>query len=357
MSLDNNTDIELEEDDEVQDAESVSVRNVFMDFIVDGGQDLVRIDKFLQNRIGGSTRSKMQQAIEEECVFVNDKIVKSNYKVRPNDHIVVYSDYKPDKPEIIPQDIPLKIVYEDNDVLLINKPANMVVHPGHGNYTGTVINAVAFHFLQQNPDKELPTRIGMIHRIDKDTTGLLVLGKNEAAILNLTRQFKAHTVFRRYHALVWGDVEEDEGTIETYIGRHERHRKIFTTYSEDDEIGKHAITHYKVLERLNYVTLVECRLETGRTHQIRVHMKHIGHTLFNDAFYGGDKILKGTIYTKYKQFVENCFGILPRQALHAKSLGFVHPTTNEEIRFDSELPSDMTQVLEKWRRYVKAKGV
>ena len=343
----------LEEDDELQEDMPI-VRHVIFDYVVENGQESIRIDKYLHAKIAGITRNKVQQAIDDECITVNDKIVKQNYKIKPADHVVAYTFREPESTEIIPENIPLNIVYEDDDVLVINKPSNMVVHPGHGNYSGTVVNAVAYYLQQQNNDFVNLPRIGLVHRIDKDTTGLLVIGKTEKSFNFLAEQFKEHTVNRRYYALVWGDVEEETGTIDTYIARHERLRKIFDTYPAG-EIGKHAITHYKVVERFNYVTLVECRLETGRTHQIRVHMKHIGHTLFNDKTYGGDRILKGTVFAKYKQFVDNCFALLPRQALHAKTLGFVHPTTGKQMDFESELPDDMLQVLEKWTTYAKAK--
>lgn len=344
------------EEDELQD-DQPKEKYIFFDFVIENGQEPLRIDKYLMTKIANVTRNKVQQAIDDECVFVNDKLIKQNYKIKPGDHIVAYTFREPESTEIIPENIPLDIVYEDDDVLVLNKPYNMVVHPGHGNYTGTIVNALAFYLQQKSDDKELLPRIGLVHRIDKDTTGLLVVGKNEQAVLSLSNQFMAHTVNRRYHALVWGDVEENEGTIDTYIGRHERNRKVFTVYDKDEEKGKHAITHYKVIERFNYVTLIECKLETGRTHQIRVHMKHIGHTLFNDATYGGDRVLKGTVFSKYKSFVENCFALCPRQALHAKTLGFIHPATGKEMLFESEMPADIQSVLERWKVYVKAKGI
>jgi len=317
-----------------------------------GGQEPLRIDKFLMNRIEGATRNKVQQAIEAERVLVNEHAIKSNYKVRPDDKIVIYETYLPDSSEIVPEDIPFNIIYEDDDVMVVNKEAGMVVHPGSGNPGGTLVNAVAFYLKQQNPniDEEELARFGLVHRIDKNTTGLLVMAKTPKAMTNLAKQFFDHTVHRRYVGLVWGDFDEDEGTIHAHVGRHQRFRKLFTTYPEGDH-GKEAITHYKVLEKFNYVTLVECRLETGRTHQIRVHMQSIGHPLFNDDFYGGDRIVKGTVFTKYKQFVENCFTICPRHALHAQQLGFVHPTTKKQMHFESELPEDMKAVIEKWRRY------
>jgi len=327
-----------------------------LSFTVDKGQEPLRIDKFIMKRIENGTRNKIQQAIENEMVLVNDKPVKSNYKIRPFDKIVVFDNRHPDTTDIIPENIPLNIVYEDDDILIINKPAGMVVHPGSGNYSGTLVNGVAYYLKQQNPtlkEDEL-SRFGLVHRIDKNTTGLLVMAKNPKAMSDLAKQFFNHTVHRRYIALVWGDFDKDEGTITGHVGRHERFRKLFTTYP-DGEHGKDAITHYKVLERFNYVTLVECRLETGRTHQIRVHMQHTGHPLFNDDFYGGDKIVKGTVFTKYKQFVENCFELCQRQALHAKELGFIHPTTKKQVHFESDLPDDMQAVIEKWRKYSTGK--
>jgi 23S rRNA pseudouridine1911/1915/1917 synthase len=323
------------------------------EFTIDKGQEPVRVDKWLQARIEGATRNKIQKGIESGFLTVNNKIVKNNYRIKPGDNVVLLSLVNPEYTELKPEDIPLDIVYEDEDVMVINKKPNMVVHPGVGNYTGTLLNGVAYHLLQQNPslnEDELP-RYGLVHRIDKNTTGLIVLAKTADAAAYLAKQFFNHTVQRRYVALVWGDIKQDTGTIEAHIARHQQHRKMFTAYP-DGETGKHAITHYSVLERFNYVTLVECRLETGRTHQIRVHMKYIGHTLFNDWEYGGDKILKGTIYTKYKQFVDNCFDTCPRCALHAKTLGFIHPRTKKEMFFDTELPEDMRLVVEKWRKYI-----
>ncbi len=320
--------------------------------IVDKGQEPYRVDKFLMNRIEGATRNKIQHAIEGERVLINDKPVKSNYKVKANDKIIVYESRLPETAEIVPENIPLVIVFEDDDVMVINKPAGMVVHPGSGNKSGTLINGVAWHLKQQNPqlNEHDLSRFGLVHRIDKNTTGLLVVAKNSKAMIKLAKQFFDHTVHRRYIALVWGDFKEDEGTINVHVGRHQRFRKLFTAYP-DAEYGKAAITHYKVLQRFNYVTLIECRLETGRTHQIRVHMQFAGHPLFNDEIYGGDKILKGTIFSKYKQFVENCFLICPRQALHAQQLGFIHPVTNKKMNFESELPADMKALIEKWRKY------
>lgn len=323
-------------------------------FNIDKGQEPYRIDKFLMNRIEGATRNKLQQAINSGLVLVNGRGVKQNYKIRPLDQIVVYSDLSPESTDIVPENIPLNIFYEDEHVMVINKPAGMVVHPGSGNYNGTLLNGVAYYLQQKNPDINAETlpRFGLVHRIDKNTSGLLVLAKTDTAMRQLAKQFYDHTVRRQYTALVWGDMPEDEGTIIAHVGRNLRFRKLFEAYPEGDH-GKEAITHYKVLERFNYVTLVQCVLETGRTHQIRVHMKYKGHPLFNDDFYGGDKIVKGTIFSKYKQFVDNCFAVCPRQALHAKTLGFVHPTTGQEVFFDTELPNDMAQVIEKWRNYAK----
>ena len=320
-------------------------------FDVPKGQLLLRIDKFLMNLIPNATRNKIQNAATAGDIYVNDLPVKSNYKVKPFDVVRIMLSHPPFENRVDPENIPLDIVYEDEALLLINKPAGLVVHPGHGNYTGTLVNALAYHF--ENLPKNSSERPGLVHRIDKDTTGLLVIAKTEAAMTHLAKQFEAKTSEREYIALVWGTVKEDEGTIEGNISRHLKDRMQMAVFA-DPEIGKPAITHYKVLERFGYVTLVSCILETGRTHQIRVHMKHIGHPLFNDARYGGDLILKGTTFTKYKQFIDNCFKVLPRQALHAKTLGFVHPTTGEMMRFDTELPQDMQECIEKWRNYSKS---
>lgn len=321
-----------------------------MRIVTDKRQEPLRIDKFLMNRMEGATRNKIQQAIDEGFILVNDQVVKSNYKVKALDTIVIFETRRPESQEVIPENIPLNIVYEDDSLMIVNKPAGMVVHPGCGNYSGTLVNALAWHLQQNNVNTDGLDRVGLVHRIDKDTTGLVVIGKTAHAMHHLAAQFKKHTVHRRYIALVWGDMEEDEGTIHAHIGRNLRFRKIMDAFPDGDH-GKDAITHYKVLERFNYVTLVELRLETGRTHQIRVHMKLVGHPLFSDTTYGGDRIVKGTVYAKYKQFVENCFAILPRQALHAKELGFVHPETGEHMSFDSELPADLAAVLERWKVY------
>jgi 23S rRNA pseudouridine1911/1915/1917 synthase len=320
--------------------------------IIDKGQEPMRLDKFLTARIEHASRNKIQQAIETGRVLVNNKKVQANHKIKPGEEVVVYSDREVHSEEIVPEDIPLNIVYEDAEVMIVNKPVGMVVHPASGNYNGTLINGVAYHLLQQNSQlnqTELP-RFGLVHRIDKNTSGLMVLAKTGRAVASLAKQFFDHTVHRQYTALVWGDVEKDSGTIVAHVGRHKRFRKLFDAYP-DGEYGKHAITHYKVLERLGYVTLIQCELETGRTHQIRVHMQHIGHPLFNDELYGGDRIVKGTVFTKYKQFVENAFAICPRHALHAKTIGFIHPQTRQEVVFDSEIPDDMRLVIEKWRGY------
>ena len=323
-------------------------------FDVPKGQLLLRIDKFLMNLIPNATRNKIQNAATAGDIYVNDVPVKSNYRVKPLDVVRIMLTHPPFENRVDPENIPLDIVYEDDTLLLINKPANFVVHPGHGNYTGTLVNALAYHF--DNLPMNSSERPGLVHRIDKDTTGLLVIAKTEAAMTHLAKQFEAKTSEREYVAMVWGTVKEDEGTIEGNIARHVKDRMQMSVF-EDPTIGKHAVTHYKVLERFGYVTLVSCILETGRTHQIRVHMKHIGHPIFNDERYGGNLILKGTTFTKYKQFIDNCFKVLPRQALHAKTLGFIHPTTGEMMRFDTELPQDMQECIEKWRNYSKSHEV
>jgi 23S rRNA pseudouridine1911/1915/1917 synthase len=320
-------------------------------FVSAKGQTIVRVDKFLMQLIENATRNKIQQAATAGNIFANGIPVKSNYKVKPNDVITVMLSHPPFDNTILPENIPLDIIYEDASLLLINKPAGLVVHPGHGNYTGTLVNALAFHF--ENLPKNSSERPGLVHRIDKDTTGLLVIAKTEKAMTHLAKQFEDKTTEREYVAIVWGNVKEDEGTIEGNLARHPKDRMQMSVY-EDPLIGKPAITHYKVLERFGYVTLVSCILETGRTHQIRAHMKHIGHPLFNDERYGGHLILKGTTFTKYKQFVENCFKILPRQALHAKTLGFEHPESKEFMRFNTQIPEDMENCIEKWRIYSKS---
>ena len=319
-------------------------------FEVPKGQAPLRIDKYLMGLIQNATRNKIQIAATEGNIFVNDSTVKSNYKVKAFDVVRVMLTHPPFENHIVPENIPLDIVYEDDTLLLINKKPGMVVHPRHGNYTGTLVHALAYHF--DNLPMNSSERPGLVHRIDKDTSGLLVIAKTEAAMSHLAKQFEAKTSEREYVALVWGNVVADAGTIEGNVARHVKDRMQMAVFA-DPEIGKPAVTHYKVLERFGYVTLISCQLETGRTHQIRVHLKHIGHTLFNDERYGGHLILKGTTFTKYKQFIDNCFKILPRQALHAKTLGFVHPTTGEMMRFDTELPQDFQDCIEKWRGYSK----
>jgi 23S rRNA pseudouridine1911/1915/1917 synthase len=320
-------------------------------FDVPKGQALLRIDKYLMLMVPNATRNKIQNAASNGDIYVNDVPVKSNYKVKPFDVIRILLAHPPFENRVDPEDIPLDIVYEDDALLLINKPPNFVVHPGHGNYTGTLVNALAFHF--ENLPLNSSERPGLVHRIDKDTSGLLVVAKTEAAMTHLAKQFEDKSSEREYVALVWGNVKDDEGTITGNIARHLKDRMQMAVFA-DPEIGKHAVTHYKVLERFGYVTLISCKLETGRTHQIRVHLKHIGHTLFNDERYGGNLILKGTTFTKYKQFIDNCFKTLPRQALHAKTLGFVHPTTGKYMLFDTEIPKDMAECIEKWRNYSKS---
>ena len=323
--------------------------------VVDKGQALERIDTFLTNHIQNISRNRVQNAAKAGNILVNEKAVKQNYKVKPNDVISIVFSYPPRETDIKPQQIPLDIVYEDDEVIVINKQAGLVVHPGHGNFNGTLLNGLAYHFEQTHQNVE--NKFGyLVHRIDKDTTGLLLVAKNETAQAILARQFFEHSIHRRYNALVWGDFDEDDGTIEGNIGRSVSDRRKMTVYPDGD-YGKEAITHWHVLERFGYVTLNEYRLETGRTHQIRVHSQYIGHPLFNDATYGGDMILKGTTFSKYKQFIDNCFKIIPRHSLHAKELGFVHPTTGKQMMFVSELPDDMKAVLEKWRNYMKTRNL
>lgn len=323
-------------------------------FVADKGQALLRVDKYLTDRIPGITRNRIQQAAEFGCIFVNDIQVKSNYRVKPDDVVAVMMDHPRRELDIIPENIPLDIVYEDEDLLVVNKPAGLVVHPGHGNYTGTLVNALAWYLKDDPHYNPSDSRVGLVHRIDKDTSGLLLVAKRAEAMSHLSMQFYNKTTTRQYHALVWGIVQEDAGKIEGNIGRDPRDRMVMKVFPGGD-MGKEAITHYAVLERLGYVTLVECRLETGRTHQIRVHMKYIGHTLFNDSRYGGNEILKGTRFAKYKQFVQNSFSICPRQALHAKTLGFIHPRTGKEMFFESEIPADMMRLVNKWRVYANTK--
>ncbi len=350
----------IEEKDKREDLEDIEDdQNEMFEhhrFVTDPGQKQLRIDKFLVNRIENASRSKIQDAAAAGNILVNDVAVKPNYKVKPNDIISIVMEYPRRELEIIPQDIPLDIHYEDDHLLVVNKNPGLVVHPGHGNYTGTLVNALAWHL------KDLPLfnsddpRPGLVHRIDKDTSGLLVVAKTEQAKNHLARQFFEKTTERSYVALVWGNIEDEEGTVTGHIGRSLKDRMQMTVFP-DGEMGKHAVTHYKVLERFGYVTLVQCVLETGRTHQIRAHMKYIGHTLFNDERYGGNEILKGTTFSKYKQFVQNCFKVLPRQALHAKSLGFIHPHTGEKMSFNTEIPDDMMQCIEKWRTYTSNRDI
>ncbi|TNE97331.1 MAG: RluA family pseudouridine synthase [Bacteroidetes bacterium] len=320
-------------------------------FVADKGQEVVRIDKFLLDRMPNTSRNKIQIAAKNGNVLVNEKVVKQNYKIKPGDTVSIVLPYPVRELELIPQDIPLSIVYEDHDLIVINKPSDMVVHPGYGNYKGTLVNALVYHFdnLPERKDNYYG-RPGLVHRLDKHTTGLLVVAKTEEALNSLAKQFHDRTTERRYWALVWGDVKED-GTVVGNLARSLKNRKVMQVFPDGD-YGKHAVTHYKVLKRFGYVTLVECKLETGRTHQIRVHMKHIGHPLFHDLEYGGDRILKGTTSAKYKSFIDNCFALIPGQALHAKTLGFKHPSTGKFLQFDSELPEGFQQMLQKWENYV-----
>lgn len=345
--------IEDIDDELLEDSEQPASTEMFehFRFVSDKGQAMIRVDKFLVDRIENGTRNRIQNAADAGCVLANGKPVKSNYRVKPLDVITVVMATPKRELEIIAEDIPLNIVYEDDDLLIVNKSPGLVVHPGHGNYTGTLVNGLAYHF-KDNPNfNAADPRLGLVHRIDKDTSGLVVIAKTPEAKTNLSTQFFNKTTKRRYVALVWGSVANDHGTVVGNIGRSLKDRLQMTVFP-DGEHGKPAVTHYTVLERLGYVSLVECRLETGRTHQIRVHMKHIGHVLFNDERYGGSEVLKGTHFTKYKQFVQNCFDICPRQALHAKTLGFIHPRTGEEMYFDSEIPTDMQLLVERWRNYI-----
>jgi 23S rRNA pseudouridine1911/1915/1917 synthase len=343
-----NLNIELPEEEDIEELYD------WHEYRADPKQEPIRLDKYLMDRLKDITRSKIQAGIEAGFVLVNNKIAKSNHKVKPQDHVSVRLRKPRNEGKIIPENIPLDIRYEDDDVMVIFKPAGLVVHPGVGNHSGTLVNALAWYF------KDLPLvegtneYPGIVHRIDKDTTGLMVVAKTDNAIAKLSKQFFNHTIQRRYRAFVWGDLKEDEGTIVGNIGRHERNSKMFDVY-QDGEYGKHAVTHYSVLRRFGYVTLVECRLETGRTHQIRVHMKHIGHPLFNDKLYGGDRIVKGTVFTKYKEFVENCFKLLPHQALHAFSLGFEHPSGKGNIYLEAALPRYFEETLQKWEKYTESR--
>ena len=325
--------------------------------IVDKGQSLLRIDKFLMTRLQSVSRNRIQNAAEAGSILVHGKPVKVSYRVKPADVITIVLAHPPREIEIIAENIPLNILYEDDDLIIVNKTAGMVVHPGYGNYNGTLVNALAYHFYPELLGKSIDAqsvRPGLVHRIDKNTTGLVVIARNEMAMTYLAKQFFDRTIKRRYTALVWGDFDTEEGTVTGHIGRNQTDRKTMEVYP-DGEHGKHAVTHYKVLERLGYVTLIECRLETGRTHQIRVHMKYIGHPLFNDEAYGGKKVLKGTTFAKYKLFVENCFNMIPGQALHARSLGFIHPSTKKEMYFESELPDNFQAMVDRWRTYINGR--
>lgn len=343
---------DLDSESEIDDSATGTELYEHYRFEVDKGQSLLRIDKYLTNIMAGVSRNRIQDAADAAQILVNGKSVKSNYKVKPADVITIVLSYPPVNIEIIPQDIPIKIVYEDDDIIVIDKQPGLVVHPGVGNFEGTLLNAIAFH-LKDIPDFDPnDSRVGLVHRIDKNTSGLLLIAKTPNAKTVLGKQFFDKSTRRTYNALVWGNVKENEGTIIGDLGRDPKDRMLFTVFPEgENPFAKHAVTHYKVLERIGFVTLVECRLETGRTHQIRVHMKHIGHTLFNDERYGGNEILKGNRTAKYQQFVRNCFEICPRQALHAKTLGFKHPSTGLEMNFESELPDDMQNLIEKWRKY------
>ena len=345
-----------EDEDELMNNSSQNEKFEHYRFVADKGQSLLRIDKFLSDRIEGISRNRIQQAADAECILVNGTPVKSSYKVKPLDVISIVMDRPRRELEILPEDIPLNIVYEDDDLMVINKPAGLVVHPGHGNYTGTLVNAIAFHLKFEKGMDMTDPRLGLVHRIDKDTSGLLLVAKTPDAKTHLSAQFFNKTTKRRYVALVWGNVANDSGTVTGNLGRDPKDRMQMRVF-EDGDHGKPAVTHYKVLERFGYVTLVQCELETGRTHQIRVHMKHIGHTLFNDERYGGNEVLRGTHFAKYKQFVYNCFAICPRQCLHAQTLGFVHPRTGKEMFFESELPQDMQEVIGKWRTYTESREV
>ncbi len=346
--------VEVDESSEVDEPSYITSdgREMFehFRFVADKGQQMIRVDKFLVDRMEKTSRNRIQQAADAQCVIVNGKPVKSSYKVKPNDVVSIVMDRPRYEFEIIAEDIPLDIVYEDPYLLVVNKPAGLVVHPGHGNYHGTLVNALAYHF-KDNPDYDVSDpRLGLVHRIDKDTSGLLVVAKTPEAKTHLGNQFFHKTTRREYVAVVWGDFKDDKGTIIGNIARNPKN-KLQMCVTGDPEIGKHAVTHYEVVERFGYVTVVKCVLETGRTHQIRVHMLSEGHPLFNDARYGGDKILKGTTFAKYRQFVENCFAICPRQALHARTLGFVHPVTGEQMDFEVPVPEDMTTLIQRWRDY------
>jgi 23S rRNA pseudouridine1911/1915/1917 synthase len=320
-------------------------------FIVDKGQSPIRIDKFLTEKVAFATRNRVQLAIDAGSIKVNGENTKGSYKIKPADDIQVLFEKPRRETEILPENLDLGIIYEDEHLMVVNKPAGMVVHPAQGNWTGTLVNGLVYHFQNLPEMKGNAGRPGLVHRIDKDTSGLLVIAKSEIAMTHLAAQFFHHTIDRTYLALVWGEPDDESGTITGNVGRSFKNRKVMDVF-EDGSYGKHAVTHWNLIERLRYVTLLQCNLETGRTHQIRVHMKSIGHPLFNDATYGGDKIRKGTQFSKYKTFVHNCFDLIPRQALHAKSLGFIHPVTKEKLYFEAPLPADFEGALDKWRNYV-----
>ena len=357
MNMEEKYDVDIQ-DNEVDDSSIITIggRELYehFRFEVEKGQTLLRIDKFLVQRMENASRNRIQQAADAECIIVNGKAVKSSYRVKPGDIISIVMDRPRYENEIIPEDIPLDIVYEDDDLLVVNKPAGLVVHPGHGNYSGTLVNALAYHF-KDNPEYDVnDPRMGLVHRIDKDTSGLLVIAKTPDAKTALGKQFFNKTTKRQYVALVWGEMESTDGTIVGNIARNPKDRLQMAVFPEDSGIGKHAVTHWHTIENLRHVALVQCQLETGRTHQIRVHMKHIGHPLFNDERYGGDVILRGVNSGKYMQFIRNCFSICPRQALHAKTLGFIHPRTRKQMDFDSPIPNDMQQLIDKWEAYISA---
>lgn len=336
------------EDFEIEDEELFEHHRI----VADKGQTLTRLDLFLMDRLPNISRNKVQSAIKDGYVLVNGNEIKPNYRVRPSDEVVISLPEPPRETEILPEDIPLDIIHEDSDLMIVNKPPGMVVHPAFNNWTGTLVNALVWHFKSLPEMEGNEGRPGLVHRIDKDTSGLLVIAKSERAMSSLAKQFYDHSIERTYYALVWGDVKEDKGTINVHLGRSLKDRRVVTAFPDAD-FGRHAITHYQVLQRLRYVTLIKCNLETGRTHQIRAHMKYLGHPLFNDAMYGGDKILKGTQFSNYKAFVNNCFKAMPRQALHAKSLGFIHPATKEFVKFEIDLPKDFKIVMDKWDTYVQ----
>lgn len=338
-------------DDELLDDEEVQLFEHHR-IVADKKQGLIRIDKFLTDRLSNVTRNRVQDAIRDEFVLVNEKKIKPNYKIHPGDVITVSFPKPPRDTEVVPENIPLNIVYEDEHLLVVNKEAGMVVHPAFNNWSGTLVNALTWHFQSLPEMQGNEGRPGLVHRIDKDTSGLLVIAKTELAMNSLAKQFFDHSIERTYYALVWGVPEPARGTINVHLGRSLKDRRVTAAFP-NAEFGRHAVTHYEVLEDLRYVALVKCNLETGRTHQIRAHMKYLGHPLFNDATYGGDKVLKGTVFTRYRQFVDNCFQLMPRQALHAKSLGFIHPATGKHIQFDSELPEDFHAVIEKWTHYLQ----